>query len=374
MIEKQDLFEARTNGYHTYRIPGIAVTRNDVVLVTTEARPGGGGDYDFNDVLLRRSTDGGRTFGPVVKIVDHTTYGAGPASNFVMIPDRDSGQVVAVFFHDYARVFTIHSDDDGASWSTPVEITPVFEQFRQEYAWRVCANGCGSGLQLRNGRMIVPVWLSDGSGSEFGPSHRGHRPSVVTSVYSDDHGRTWQRGDIICRHGDVIAGLPFANPSETCAVELSDGRVMFNIRHETTNHRRLVACSPDGARNWQIVGFDQALVEPICMASLLRDAWPAGDQPGRILFSNPDNLDRTMAAWALDRKRLTIKLSCDDGQTWPVAKVLEPGPAGYSALGRLADGTILCLYECDQVAHMCDNRYLRLARFDMEWLDGSPRR
>ncbi len=97
MIEKQDLFEARTNGYHTYRIPGIAVARNDVVLVTTEARPGGGGDYDFNDVLMRRSTDGGRTFGPVVKIVDHATYGAGPASNFVMIPDCNSGRVVAVF-------------------------------------------------------------------------------------------------------------------------------------------------------------------------------------------------------------------------------------------------------------------------------------
>jgi sialidase-1 len=368
-MEKQDLFEARTNGYHTYRIPGIAVTKNNVVLVTTEARPGWGGDYDFNDVLMRRSTDGGRTFGPVVKIVDHATYGDGPASNFVMIPDHDTGRVVAMFFHDYARVFTVHSDDDGASWSTPVEITQVFEQFRPEYPWRVCANGCGSGLQLRNGRMIVPVWLSDGSGSEFGPTHRGHRPSVLVSVYSDDRGRTWRRGDIVCRNGDVLEGITLLNPSETCAVELSDGRVLFNIRHETKNHRRLVAVSPDGYSGWEGFRFDQSLMEPICMASLLRCDWPAGEEPGSILFSNPDTLEQTMADWALDRKLLTIKLSRDDGRTWPVSKVLEPGPAAYSALARLADGTILCLYECDQVAHMGDNRYLRLARFNPQWLE-----
>ena len=132
-----------------------------------------------------------------------------------------------------------------------------------------------------------------------------------------------------------------------------------------------LAISPDGAVHWKIVGFDQALLEPVCMASLLRYDWPAGNQPGHILFSNPDNLEQTMTTWALDRKRLTIKLSHDDGRTWPVAKVLEPGPAGYSALARLAGGTILCLYECDQVNHMCDDRYLRLARFDRQWLEAA---
>ena len=283
-------------------------------------------------------------------------YGDGPASNFVMMPDRQTGRVVAMFFHDYARAFTLHSDDDGATWSAPVEITAVLEQFRPEYPWRVCANGCGHGLQLRNGRMIVPLWLSDGSGSEFGPKHRGHRPSVVSLVYSDDRGQTWQRGEIVSRHGDVVEGITLANPSETTAVELSDGRVLFNIRHETTNHRRLVACSPDGVSRWHDYHFDHALLEPVCMASLLRHEWPTSDQPGAILFSNPDTLEKTMTTWARDRKRLTVKLSRDEGGSWPVSKVIESGPAGYSALARLTDGTILCLYECDLVTHMCDNR------------------
>ncbi len=368
MIEKQSLFEARTHGYWTCRIPGLAVTRNNVVLATAEARPGQGGDYDFNDVLLRRSTDGGKTFAPFVKLVDHTTYGDGPASNFVIIPDRDSGRVAAVFCHDYARVFTLHSADDGATWSQPEEISAVFEQFKADYPWRVCATGPGHGTQLRNGRMIIPVWLSDGSGGEFGGKHRGHRPSLVTSIHSDDAGRSWQRGEIVCRHGDTVDGERVVNPSETIAVEQTDGSVLFNIRSESAIHRRLLAASPDGAIGWTGFRWDAALLEPVCMASLIRYDWPSGNVPGRSMFANPDNLERTMSPHACDRKRLTVKVSRDDGQTWPVVKVLEPGPSGYSDLAVLPDGTILCLYECGAGGHMYDTGCLRLARFDMDWL------
>ncbi|MBI5817964.1 MAG: FAD-dependent oxidoreductase [Verrucomicrobia bacterium] len=373
LLEKQNLFEARTNGYWTCRIPGIAVTKNNTVLVTTEARPGRGGDYDFNDVLMRRSTDGGKSFGPVVKLVDHTAYGDGPVNNFVMIPDRDSGRVVAVFCHDYARVFTMHSDDDGATWSKPVEITSAFEPFKSDYPWRVCATGPDHGTQLRNGRMIIPIWLSDGSGKEFGKGkHRGHRPSIVAVVYSDDRGTTWKRGGIVCRHGDVIDGVTVVNPSETVAVELADGRVMFNMRSESKINRRLVAISPDGVSGWTGHRWDSALLEPVCMASLIRHGWPKGRQPGRILFANPSNLENELirpgGSLAHDRKRLTIKMSLDDGATWPVSKILEPGPAGYSDIAVLADGTILCLYEADIVTRMCDDRYVRLARFNLEWL------
>lgn len=365
MVEKQNLFEARKNGYWTCRIPAIAVTRNDVVLVTAEARPGRGGDYDFNDVLLRRSLDGGRTFGPSLKLIDHRAYGDGPVSNMVIIPDRSSGRVHAVFCHDYARVFSMHSDDDGDTFSSPEEITPVFATFRHDYPWRVCATGPGHGLQCRNGRMIIPVWLSDGSGTEMG-GHRGHRPSIVSLIYSDDRGLTWQRGEIVCRHGDVVDGVTVVNPSETVAVELSDGRVMVNIRSESQPHRRLVAVSRDGVSRWEVRGFDDALLEPVCMASILRLNWPQPGRPGRILFANPDTTEQTMVRWALDRKRLTVKMSEDDGATWTVLRVLEEGPSGYSDLACLRDGTVFCFYECDIVTRMCDDRYLRLARFGLE--------
>ena len=374
-LDKQNLFEARQNGYWTCRIPGMVTTKNNAVIVTTEARPGQGGDYDFNDVLMRRSTDGGKTFEPSVKLVDHTTYGDGPASNFVIIPDCDSGRLVAVFHHDYARVFTLHSTDDGATWSEPVEITDVFEQFKTDYPWRVCANGCGHGLQLRNGRMIIPIWLSDGTGSEMGV-HRGHRPSVVTLIYSDDAGGTWQRGEIGCRHGDVVDSLTVVNPSEPTAVELENGNVLFNMRSESQPRRRLVAFSPDGICGWSGHRWDKSLLDPVCMASMARYNWAEDGQPGRILFANPDNLENELippgGLLAHDRKRLTAKVSLDDGHTWPISRVVEEGPSGYSAIAVLPDGTILCLYECDFVTRMCDDRYLRLARFNMEWLAADP--
>ncbi len=366
--EKIDLFKARKDGYHICRIPGITVTKNNVVIVTAEARPGVGGDYDFNDVVLRRSFDGGKTFTPAVKIVDHTMYGDGPASNFVMIPDMDTGRIIAVYCHDYARVFTMYSDDDGATFSTPVDITSVFDEFKSEYPWRVCATGPGHGITLRNGRLIIPIWMSEGTGTEMGNNHRGHRPSAISLIYSDDKGITWQRGAMICRHNDICGEETIFNPSETIAVELSDGTVMFNIRTESKIHRRLIAVSDNGVDNWKITGFDDALLEPICMASIIRRDWQNNDKPGHIIFANPDTLEQTLTTWALDRKNLTIKCSTDDAKMWQCSKVLEPGPSGYSDLAVLADGTMLCFYEADMIEHVCDSKYLRLAHFDLEWI------
>ena len=121
---------------------------------------------------------------------------------------------------------------------------------------------------------------------------------------------------------------------------------MFNMRSESKNRRRLVAVSPDGVSDWTGHRWDPELLESVCMASLIRHAWPTDAEPGHILFANPSNLENELIRpggnLPHDRKRLTVKLSRDDGQTWPVSKTLEPGPAGYSDLFVLSDGTILC--------------------------------
>lgn len=100
VLEKQSLFQAGTEGYFTYRIPGLLVTKGGAVLATVEARRGRGGDWDDNDVLLRRSLDGGRTWEKRRLIAANKTYGPGPISNFVMLGDRQSGAVHALFCHD----------------------------------------------------------------------------------------------------------------------------------------------------------------------------------------------------------------------------------------------------------------------------------
>ena len=367
MLAKTNIFEARTNGYWNYRVPGIACTPRGVVIATAEARRGTGGDWDGNDILMRRSLDGGATWQAPQRVVSHEDYGPGPTSNFVMIPDWHTGVLHALYCHNYARGFYMQSEDDGATFSDPVEITAQLQPFHQRYDMRVVAFGPGHGLQLENGRLVVPLWMSNGAGTEFGAGKLGHRPSEVACIYSDDHGQTWHCGDTVIRTDDR-----FRNPSETVAVQLNDGRVLLNIRSESEANRRLISISADGAHNWSEPRVDDALLEPVCMGSTLKLTAKAPNGLHYILFANPDNLENELVplggSLAHDRKRLTVKLSADDCQTWPVARILEAGPSAYSDLAETPDGTILCIYENGMVERMTDTRYLTVARFDLEWL------
>lgn len=372
-IEKAELFRARQGGYWNYRIPGLAVTPKGVVLAYCEAREGRGGDWDPIDILMRRSHDGGLSWEPPRALVRHADYPGGPINNFVCIPDAWTGQVHALFCNDYARAFHMTSADDGAAWSAPVEITAsAFGPFRPEYDWHVLAIGPGHGIQLDAGRLLAPVWLSTG-GPGVAQGRREHRPNRAAVIFSDDHGRTWQRGDI------VPPAYPDMNEAE--AVQLADGRVMLNLRnlddgkvYPPDTCRRAVTISADGAHGWAPPWHDPALLEPVCCASLCRYSRQPRDPRHVLLFTNPDTLDRTMASWAGDRKNLTVKASFDEGHSWPVRRVLEPGPSGYSDLAVWPDPTtairtVLCLYECGKVDHMADPAALTLARFNLEWLE-----
>lgn len=380
MLEQIPMFESATDGYALYRIPGLIVTAKGTVLAYCEARRTGKSDWDTIDIMLRRSTDGGKTFSPRQRIADvpgpHIKNPVALAqklaeptdityNNAVGFADRN-GSVHFLFCLEYSRCFYIRSDDDGRTFSKPVEITGTFEKFRSDYDWKVLATGPAHGIQLRTGRLVVPIWLSTGTGGH------AHRPSVTSTIYSDDHGRTWKAGDVAVPNTDE-----WINPNETVIVELADGRVMLNVRSESLKHRRLVTVSPDGSTGWSTPKFDDALLEPICMASIVRfSAQPDGDK-NRILFANPHNLSRLDGkdeeGKSRDRKNISIKASYDEGQTWEVNKVLEPSYSAYSDLAVLSDGTILCLYETGRKS---DNEKkkstsyagLTLARFNMEWI------
>ncbi|PIX40268.1 MAG: hypothetical protein COZ57_26325 [Armatimonadetes bacterium CG_4_8_14_3_um_filter_66_20] len=143
--------------------------------------------------------------------------------------------------------------------------------------------------------------------------------------------------------------------------------------HPDEEHRRVVSLSADGAHNWSTPYRDPALLEPVCFAGFCRHSRQPADARNVILFSNPDNLGKTLATWARDRKNLTVKASFDECRTWPASRVLEPNPSGYSDLAVLPDKTILCLYECGMIDHMADSAALTLARFSLEWVEqGAP--
>lgn len=367
-----DLFEAGAGGYAHYRIPGIVATGDGTLLAYCEARKSARGDWGTTDVLMRRSTDGGRTWGPPRKVVrppedaskNPVALAQGLAepgeitvNNPVAIVDRRAGAVHLLYCVEHARCFWMRSDDGGATFSEPVEITSTFDRFRPEYDWRVLATGPGHGIQLAGGRLVVPVWLSTGTG---GPAHR---PSAVSVIYSDDHGATWERGAF------VVADPEPVDPSETAAVELADGRVMLNIRHESSPHLRSVSISPDGATGWSPIRYDAQLPEPVCFGSLARLTRRPEDDRDRLLFVNPHNPD------GRERRNLTVKLSYDEGQTSPVSRTIEPGTSGYADLAVGPDGTIICFYEQGTAGAGATNPgSLRLARFGLEWLtDGEDR-
>jgi sialidase-1 len=387
-LEKTELFEAGKGGHKLYRIPGIVVTAKGTVLAYCEARKYTGLDWDDIEILLRRSTDGGKTWSepaglppPEGKFARNSAAvakklakeGQITFNNPVAIVDRE-GPVHFLYCVDYGRCFYLRSDDDGKTFGKPVEITGTFEQFHKDYACKVFATGPGHGIQLKNGRLVVPVWLSTGTGGN------AHRPSAVSTIYSDDAGKTWQRGDIVAIEAD-----PLINPSETVLVQLSDGRVMLNIRSESKRHRRAVAFSPNGATKWTRPVFHEQLKEPICMASLCRLSEKPKQDRDRLLFANPDNLLRFgkegTPGLSRDRKNLTVKLSYDEGKTWEVSRVLEPGFSGYSDLAVGPEGTIYCFYERGSTdgKDIYATKHLVVARFNLEWLSdgkdtlGGPR-
>ncbi len=371
-LEKQHLFAAGDDStYNLYHIPGIVVTAKGSVLAWCEARTGGG-DWSDIRILLRRSTDNGKTWSAPQSIADvpgpkkknafalqlknidptQVTY-----NNPVLIAGKD-GTVHMLFCLEYERCFYQRSEDDGLTWNPPVEITATFDAFKKDYDWKVLATGPNHSIQLKTGRLVVPVWLSTGAGGN------AHRPSVTATIYSDDQGQTWQAGGIA-----VPCTEEWINPNETVAIELNDGRVMLNVRSESKTHRRLVTTSPDGATNWSTPRFDDTLLEPICMAGIVR--YDHGGE-SLILFSNPHNLEGGRGGKAEPgksrvRQNVSVKLSRDEGQTWPVSKVLEPGPSMYSDIAVTQDGTILCFYGSGTKPGFAGER-LTLARFNLEWL------
>jgi sialidase-1 len=338
---KIELFIAGHQGYYTYRIPAICVTPNGTVIAAAAARYDSASDWANVDLAIRRSPDGGKSWEDQQILVND---GANTVDNPTFIVDPNSGAVHLMYQIRYARAYIKTSLDEGVSWSPPREITEVFNEFRKRdgFDWEVLAMGPGHGVTLRSGRMVVPIWLS---------TDRRHRPSISASIYSDDGGETWKPGDVIVTTTDETP-----NPSEHQLVELADGRVLANIRTESSRHRRLLAISPDGASQWNEPAFAEDLYEPICMGSTVSApsavSGGASSEASRslLLFSNPDSGPAHAGGkqGSRDRRNLTIKVSNDDGQTWTAAHTIDAGPSGYSDMAVAADGTVLLVYEAQR--------------------------
>ncbi|MFE3450767.1 family 20 glycosylhydrolase [Nonomuraea sp. NPDC059194] len=343
-----DLASRGTGGWPQYRIPALTTTTKGTLVAAYDGRPGMADLPSHIAVLIRRSTDSGKTWTPqqVVR-QEPAPNGYGDPS---LLVDRQTGRTFLFYAASVNRGFgnsgtgnsdtdpnILHadysySDDDGVTWRHR-RITSMIKN----PAWNGIFASSGEGIQLTRGphagRLIQQYTVRSNGGN------------YAVSAYSDDHGDTWKMGQ--------PAG-PGADENKT--VELSDGTVMLNVR---SNPSRLVATSTDGGVTYTPLRRDPQLVDQGNNGSIMRvhpDA-PADDPRSRmLLFSNTPDTGI--------RRNLTVKMSCDHGRTWPVQRVIDPGAAGYSTLTRMSDGRIGLLYERFGYQHVT------FTAFDLDWLDG----
>jgi sialidase-1 len=347
-MEQTIVFRAGEHGVSSMRIPGLVTSIEGTLLAFCEARDGG--DRTPTDLVLKRSEDGGRTWGPLQLVAK--ARGLDAIMNPCPVVDASTG-AIHCFSNTFpggdwdchrepGRVRTIvsRSDDDGLSWSSPEDITEAILDVSSDYGK---VTGPGAGIQTGRGRLVIPFGL--------GPEER----CQGMIVYSDDHGSSWHAG-----------GRTRSTSSETQVVELSDGSLRLDMRNqgpeEKPMHCRCRSISRDGGQTWTEPAPDPGLVDVRCQGSILRYPFEVpGHDTNPILFANP-------ASSYGSRVNMTVRLSHDDGRTWPISRTIHEGPSAYCCLAALPDGRISLLYEGGE-----ERPYegLRCAVFDLEWLTGS---
>jgi len=357
------------DGVHTYRIPGLTTTNRGTLIGVYDVRRRGGGDLPGDiDVGMSRSTDGGRTWESMEVIMD---MGDDPQWHYdgigdpALLVDRGTGTiwVAATWSHgnrswrgsgpglqpeETGQLMLVRSDDDGVTWSEPINITKQVKQPE----WCFILQGPGKGITMRDGTIVFAAQYQD-------PPERNRLPHS-TIIYSKDHGETWHVGTGV-----------FDDTTESQVVEIEPGVLMLNCRYNR-KPVRVVMTTRDMGKTWQRhTTSERALIEPgACMASLIdvdRELFrsrsretsvePRGDtrtltSPATdwLLFSNPDS--------SRGRHHITIKASPDRGLTWPKEHRLlldEGNGRGYSCMTMIDEETVGILYEGSQ-AHMTFQR------------------
>lgn len=339
--------------YPQYREQNVVVTNDGTVVVVCQGRnKSRWSDRSGQDLIVKTSRDSGRTWSRGRLVVSHGLKSICPNA---AVYDRQTNRIHVLynlFLWDYTRVpkdvrsemgdlhcrqFAVTSDDAGASWSKPRDISQMVQT-----RGAVMVVGSGEGIQLAHGphkgRLII-------AGGDF------YRGKKVLCYYSDDHGQIWTRSKIVPHTGQM------AWASESKVAELPNGTLVLNSRTFVTNgseqRLRTRAFSQDGGQSWTTLENDPALKTVSCNGSLIAVAHPEGRDGAILLCSVPVGPKRTHG---------TVYVSFDGGRSWPQHRLIVPGGFAYSSLVQLPDGHIGLFYESDGY------RSLRLVRFTLPWL------
>ncbi|MEY3368722.1 MAG: hypothetical protein RI973_1877 [Bacteroidota bacterium] len=340
------VFENGESSYQCFRIPALVQAPDGTLLAFAEGRRQHCGDFGDVDIVLKTSTDGGKTWSPLRVVANFDTLQAGnPAPVLdLMDPAYPNGRLF-LFYNTGStgeqevrqgeairEVWFTTSANLGESWFSPVNITafvnrpqkpaqdPAY-QFPED--WRSYANTPGHALQLPDGRLLVP------SNHSAGPPLPQFRDYRAHAFFSDDHGGTWQLG----------ADVSYPGSNESTAAALPDRGVLMSIRNQSGDTRqRLLARSRNGGATWDSLWTAADLPDPVCQGSLLNAIAPDGSPV--LLHSN--------ASSETERCCLTVKVSYNGGLNWKQIADVYSGSAAYSDLAPAGPGAFGVLYERDK--------------------------
>jgi len=342
----------------TYRIPGLITTNRGTLIAVYDNRYNGSKDLQEDiDIGMSRSTDGGQTWAPMKVIMDMGEYGNrsrrlnGTGDPCVLYDYKTNTIWAAALWmsgsnYDQAlwwasrpgmkpeetgQFLLVKSNDDGLSWSQPINITSQIK----DPAWQLLLQGPGRGITIKDGTLVFPAQFKTDLGTKA--IDGGQYTCHSTIVYSKDAGKSWQIG----------TGAK-SNTTEAQVVELADGSLMLNMRDDRNRadkgetNGRAVATTTDFGKTWKThSSSNSSLPEPNCMASLISTYMTINGKTQQVLFfSNPNNKEA--------RSNMTIKASLDGGVTWPDAYQVELNSEtgyGYSCLTMVDANTIGILYE-----------------------------
>ncbi len=343
-LYQQVLYQRGMNNIHTYRIPSLIQAPDGTILAFCEARVDGGGDEDNINIVLRRSRDAGKTWSAMQVIWDE---GVNTCGNPTALLDETNSRIWLFMNHnlghDRLRYFVngtsqgrrttwcCYSDDNGKTWSAPIQLKHIKAPAEEETGNLWDAVGPGNGIQLKQGphagRLIVPA--------------------NARNIYSDDHGKTWHEGTIFYPNGG----------NEGTVVELTGGAILRNDRMNdlyAQYRRRLYCYSYDQGETWTPTILHDQLITPMCQAAII--SYPVENNRQYLLFSNPASFSRN---------NMTVRLSYNDGLSWPVSRMIWKYNSAYSSLVRLKDGRVGLLYENgDGSAY----QQITFALFDIDWV------
>ncbi len=316
-------------GYSYYRIPAIIRAPDNALLAFCEARKESRADSGDIDLVMRRSTDSGKSWEEMKIIWDDSLNTCG---NPTPVTDEISGRIflfvcwnrgdvpeketAAGVGENSRRVFVLTSNDNGDTWSKPEELTSRLKL--REWTWY--ATGPCHGIQKKEapykGRLIIPANHRDIDGKTY--SH---------VIFSDDHGKNWNLGD---------SNIPDGN--ESCVSELAGGKIVQNMRNYNRRQDscRTYAISSDGGNTFGRKRYARQLVEPLCQGSIINFS-KNGQISDTILFSNPHSKTK--------RVNLTISISSNNGKSWKKLTTIHKGKAAYSDMVLLDDGYVGILFE-----------------------------